>query len=302
MIYTLTLNPAIDYVINPVDLKIGEINRSKNENIYFGGKGINVSLVLEELDIKSVVMGFIAGFTGKALQEGIESKFIKSDFVNLSEGITRINVKIRHGNETDINMNGPKVTEKDIAKLYEKLDSLQNGDILVMSGSVPSNLPHNIYETIMSRLSSKGVQFIVDAEKDLLLNSLKYNPFLIKPNNIELGEIFSVKIGTNEAALKYAKELQEMGAQNVLISLGDKGAVLIDKNGKNYFASAFEGDASNTVGAGDSMLAGFIAGYILKEDFEYALMLGTASGGATAFSEGLAKKHQIEDLLKKRIR
>ena len=297
MIYTLTLNPAIDYVVALDNLEIGKINRSENENIYFGGKGINVSLILSELGFESVATGFVAGFTGEALAKGISCDTIKSDFVKLKNGITRINVKIRHGGETDINSSGPMIDENDINELFEKLENISNEDWLILSGSVPSNLPQDIYEKIMQRLKPKGVRFVVDAQGGLLLSTLKYNPFLIKPNADELGEIFSVEIKNNEDAVRYAKELRKMGAQNVLVSLGKDGAVLSDEKDNIYYLSACKGDAVDTVGAGDSMLAGFIAGYLLNADYNYALRLATACGGATAFSQGLAKRENIESLM-----
>ncbi len=299
MVYTLTLNPAIDYVANLEQLCKGQINRSKNEKIFFGGKGINVSLILEELSVKSVATGFTAGFTGEALEKGISSPMIKSDFVSLKDGFTRINVKLRDGSETDINGNGPEISESDLQRLYIKLDSLKKGDLLVLSGSVPASIPNNIYEVLAQRLTEKGVLFTVDAEGELLLNTLKYKPFLIKPNDDELGEMFSVKIATPEEAIIYAEKLKDLGAQNILVSMGSKGAVLLDEKGNTHFEAAHKGKTVNTVGAGDSMLAGFIAGYLLKNDYEYALKLGTACGSATAFSEGLATKEQIYELIKK---
>ena len=297
MVYTLTLNPAIDYVVALDNLEIGKINRSENENIYFGGKGINVSLILSELGFESVATGFVAGFTGEALAKGISCDTIKSDFVKLKNGITRINVKIRHGGETDINTSGPMIDENDINELFEKLENISNEDWLILSGSVPSNLPQDIYEKIMQRLKPKGVRFVVDAQGGLLLSTLKYNPFLIKPNADELGEIFSVEIENNEDAVRYAKELRKMGAQNVLVSLGKDGAVLSDEKDNIYYLPVCKGDAVDTVGAGDSMLAGFIAGYLLNGDYNYALRLATACGGATAFSQGLANRKDIENLM-----
>ncbi|MBQ6848330.1 MAG: 1-phosphofructokinase [Clostridia bacterium] len=297
MIYTLTLNPAIDYVVFLDKFNIGEINRSQTEKLFFAGKGINVSFVLNELGVKSVATGFIAGFTGEALEKAVENENIKSGFVRLKNGNTRINLKLRHGNETDINTNGPYVENSDIQRLYKKLDTLNSGDFLVLSGSVPKTLPNNIYEIIMERLEGRGVRFIVDAEKELLLNTLKYKPFLVKPNTYELGEMFGVKISVDEQVSEYAEKLKEMGAQNVLVSMGEKGALLFDEVGKQHFVAAHTGKAINTVGAGDSMLAGFLAGYILKNNFDYALKLGSASGSATAFSEGLANKEQIYKLM-----
>ncbi len=299
MIYTLTLNPAVDYIMYPENLSVGGINRSKGENIYFGGKGINVSCVLKELGVNSVALGFVAGFTGKALEEGLAEKGINTAFVRLSSGITRINVKLRTDAETDINGNGPQIHRADLESLYRGLENLSCGDILVLSGSVPNSLPSDIYEIIMKRLAEKNIKFVVDASGDLLLNSLKYRPFLIKPNNDELSEIFGVEINSRETALEYAHKLKETGAVNVLISMGKKGALLLDETGKEYYCEAFKGQTVNTVGAGDSMVAGFLAGYLKTGDYAYALRLGTASGGATAFSEGLATRKQIEKLTEK---
>ena len=297
MIFTVTFNPAIDYLIYVKGLSIGSIIRSEKEKIFFGGKGINVSLILRELGMESTAMGFIAGFTGNAIEQAICGEKIKTDFVRLRNGFTRINVKIRSDCETDINGQGPEIKKEEVDALLKKLESLKTGDMLVLAGSIPNTLPSDMYEKIMELLSGKGVRFVVDATKDLLLNSLKYHPFLIKPNNEELGEIFGVRIDTPDEAVKYAEKLREKGAVNVLISMGGKGAVLVDEHGKQYNIPAIRGKAVNTVGAGDSMIAGFIAGYMQKGDYGYALKLGTAAGGATAFSEGLAKRDEIFGLL-----
>ncbi len=297
MIYTITFNPAIDYVVHINKLKKGSIMRSQYENCYFGGKGINVSLILKELGVSSVATGFTAGFTGEAIEKGIASDLVKTDFVRLKDGLTRINVKIRSGEETDINGNGPVIGKEEIERLFEKLEKLQDGDFLILSGSVPKTLPTDIYERILATLENKGICFVVDAERELLLRTLKYKPFLIKPNEQELGEIFGTEISSAEDALKYAEKLKSLGALNVLVSLGEKGAVLLDADGKEHYAEAYKGNFVNSVGAGDSMVAGFIAGYCRKKDYEYALRLGNAAGGATAFSEGLATGKQIMGLL-----
>lgn len=296
MIYTVTFNPAIDYLVYVPELSAGSIIRSEREKTFFGGKGINVSLILRELGIKSTAMGFLAGFTGSAIEQAICSDEIRTDFVHLKNGFTRINVKIRSDCETDINGQGPEISEEEIKSLFLKLEKLNSDDTLVLAGSIPNTLPDDIYERIMELLSPKGVRFVVDATKDLLVNSLKYHPFLIKPNNDELGEIFGVKIDTPDEAAKYAFKLKEKGAVNVLVSMGGKGAVLVDENSKQHYAPAVLGKVVNTVGAGDSMVAGFVAGYTQKKNYEYALKLGTAAGGATAFSEGLATAKQIKDL------
>ena len=297
MIYTVTFNPAIDYIVYMKELEKGSINRSERETAFFGGKGINVSFILKELGHESTALGFVAGVTGKALEQGIENKGLHADFVRLENGITRINVKIRSGEETDINAQGPDIKQGDIDRLFEKLDRLKEGDVLILAGSIPKTLPSDIYERIMERLYGRGVHFVVDATKELLVNSLKYKPFLIKPNNDELSEIFGVEIKTPELSAEYGKKLVKKGASNVLVSMGGKGAVLCDENGKTHYMPAVGGEAVDTVGAGDSMVAGFIAGYTEKKDYEYALKLGTAAGAATAFSEGLGTRDKIYELL-----
>lgn len=296
MVYTVTFNPAVDYIVHTKQLIAGATNRSDSEEIYFGGKGINVSIVLSELGVKSKALGFVAGFTGEAIENGVAEKGIDADFVHLNEGFSRINVKIKSGEETELNGQGPKITDEAIRELYAKLDEIQDGDTLVLAGSIPSSLPADIYERILERLSGKKIRAVVDATKDLLLNVLKYRPFLIKPNNFELGEIFGVEMKSTEDIVKYAGKLKEMGAQNILVSMAGDGAVLLDENGKTHVCGVCRGKVKNSVGAGDSMVAGFVAG-CEKGDYEYALKLGTASGGATAFSEGLAEKDRIYELL-----
>lgn len=298
MIYTVTFNPAIDYVMRLPELKTGLVNRSENEEIYFGGKGINVSIVLNELGIKTKALGFSAGFTGTAIEQGVNAQGIETDFVRLKSGCSRINVKIKAEQETEINGQGPEISDEAIELLFEKLDKINVGDTLVLAGSIPNTLPENIYEKILERLSGKEIRFVVDATKDLLVNVLKYKPFLIKPNNHELSEIFGAEIKTNEDIVKYAKQLQEKGAVNVLVSMAGNGSILVDENGKVHVMEVPDGKTVNSVGAGDSMVAGFIAGYTEKKDYRYALELGTASGSATAFSEGLAKKDDIYRLLR----
>ena len=293
MFYTVTFNPAIDYV-----LQAGCVNRSQSEEIYFGGKGINISIVLSELGIISKALGFVAGFTGEAIEEGVRKKGVETDFVYLKSGFSRINVKIKSKEETELNGQGPKISDKDLSALYEKLDKLEDGDTLVLAGSIPSILSFDIYEKILARLSGKRIKTVVDATNNLLLSTLKYNPFLIKPNNHELGEMFGVTLTSREQIIMYAKKLKEMGAVNVLVSMAGDGAVLVDEFGMVHTCDACKGDVKNSVGAGDSMVAGFLAGS--KEgDYAYALKLGTAAGGATAFSDGLAKKEDIDKLLKK---
>lgn len=296
MIYTITFNPAVDYVVHTEEMKVGTVNRSKSEEIYFGGKGINVSIVLGELGIKSKALGFVAGFTGEAIEKGVRSKGIETDFVHLESGFSRINVKIKSGYETELNGQGPVISQEAIDELFAKLDRLEDGDTIILAGSIPNSLPSDIYERILENLSDRKIKTVVDATKDLLMNVLKYKPFLIKPNNIELGEMFGVTLNTNEEIEEYAAKLKEMGAKNVLVSMAGDGAMLLDENGKTHICGVCRGTVKNSVGAGDSMVAGFIAG-LQEGDYEYALKLGTATGGATAFSDGLAKKDDIYRLL-----
>lgn len=298
MIYTVTFNPALDYVIKVDKFETGIVNRVFQENIFFGGKGINVSCVLRELGFDSVALGFTAGFTGKALEDGIKAQGIKSDFIHLDNGMTRINVKMKSDNETEINGMGPDISKEAIDELFEKLEKLGEKDVLALSGSIPQTLPEDIYEQIMERLQDKGVLIAVDATKDLLLNVLKYHPFLIKPNNHELGEMFHVVLESDEDIIYYAKELQKQGARNVLISMAGDGAILVTETNEVVKMGVPKGEIKNSVGAGDSMVAGFLAGYLKTGSYQEALKLGTASGSATAFSEGLAKREYIDELLK----
>ena len=296
MVYTVTFNPAIDYIVHTAEMKLGATNRSDREEMYFGGKGINVSIVLRELGIDSKALGFTAGFTGEAIEKGLADVGIDTDFVRLERGNSRINVKIKSAEETELNGQGPDIDDKAISAIFEKLDKLSDGDTLILAGSIPSSLPSDIYQRILERLSGKRIKAVVDATKDLLLNVLKYKPFLVKPNNHELGEMFGVTLKTDEEIEKYARKLQDMGAVNVLISMAGDGAMLIDEYGKMHRCGVCKGTVKNSVGAGDSMVAGFIAGS-LQGDYEYALKLGTAAGGATAFSDGLATKEKITELL-----
>ena len=287
MIYTVTFNPAIDYIVHTGTMQVGQVNRSQGEELYFGGKGINVSFVLHELGLPSKALGFVAGFTGAT---------IATDFVHLDSGFSRINVKIKSGEETELNGQGPNISEAAVAELFEKLNQLQDGDVLILAGSIPNTMPADSYEKILAHLSDKKIKVVVDATKDLLLKVLPYHPFLIKPNNHELGELFGVTLHSIEEIATYAKKLQEMGAQNVLISMAGDGALLIDETGKQHVCGVCKGTVKNSVGAGDSMVAGFVAGS-MHGDYEAALKLGTAAGGATAFSEGLAQRAEIERLL-----
>ena len=296
MIYTVTFNPAIDYIVHTGTMQVGQVNRSQGEELYFGGKGINVSFVLHELGLPSKALGFVAGFTGAAIEAGIQEQGIATDFVHLDSGFSRINVKIKSGEETELNGQGPNISEAAVAELFEKLNQLQDGDILILAGSIPNTMPADSYEKILAHLSDKKIKVVVDATKDLLLKVLPYHPFLIKPNNHELGELFGVTLHSIEEIAIYAKKLQEMGAQNVLISMAGDGALLIDETGKQHVCGVCKGTVKNSVGAGDSMVAGFVAGS-MHGDYEAALKLGTAAGGATAFSEGLAQRAEIERVL-----
>ncbi|MBS4932469.1 MAG: 1-phosphofructokinase [Clostridiales bacterium] len=296
MIYTVTFNPALDYVVGVERLTLGEVNRTTKESIYYGGKGINVSAVLKELKVESIALGFVAGFTGDAIERGVKEKGIATDFIHLKEGMSRINVKIKSDQESEINGQGPEITKEAIELLFEKLDQLKEGDSLVLAGSIPKTLPSDIYERIMERLQEKKIRVIVDATKDLLLNVLKYKPFLIKPNNHELGEMFGVILKTNEEIISYGKKLQDMGSKNVLVSMAGDGSILIDETGNVYQMGVPAGKVKNSVGAGDSMVAGFLAGYAETNNYEEALKLGTATGSATAFSEGLATYEKIMEL------
>ena len=299
MIYTVTFNPSLDYIVRLDSFTAGEINRVNYEQVLGGGKGINVSIVLGNLGHESTALGFTAGFTGEEIKRQLDGFGVKHDFVQLPEGFTRINVKVKADKETEINGQGPDISEAKREELFEKLDTLAEGDTLVLAGTIPKTLPDDIYEKIMARLEGRGIRIIVDAEKKLLLNVLKYHPFLIKPNNHELGDMFGVKLTTDEEIITYAKKLQEKGAQNVLISMAGDGAILLTADGKHYKSPAPKGKLINSVGAGDSMVAGFITGYIESQgDFETAFHMGVATGSASAFSENLATRPEVEALLK----
>lgn len=298
MIYTITFNPALDYISQVDKFEIGKINRTKTEKILPGGKGLNVSTVLKNLGIKSTALGFIAGFTGDELKKDIEQRGIKTDFIKVEKGITRINVKISSKEETALNGNGPEIAEEDIKKLLGKIEKIKKEDMVILAGNIPKCINNNIYEIICKTLEQNNVRFIVDATKELLMNVLKYKPFLIKPNKEELEETFNEKIETKEDIVAHAKKLQSMGAQNVLISLGGDGAILVTTKDEVYFSKAPKGKVVNTVGAGDSMVAGFIAGYEKSGDLEQAFKMGIATGSASAFSMHLATEEEVADLLK----
>ncbi len=295
MIYTVTFNPSLDYIVSVKDFQLGLTNRASEELLFPGGKGINVSMVLRSLGICSVALGFAAGFTGEELVRRLGETGVQNDFIRLESGLTRINVKLRSVEGTEINGRGPEISGEKLALLMGRLDSLGAGDVLFLSGSIPASVPDDIYQRIMERLDGKGVITAVDATGQLLLNVLSYRPFLIKPNNHEIEDIFGVELKSREQALPYAKRLQEQGAQNVLVSMGGEGAVLVAADGQVFSAPAPKGILVNGVGAGDSMAAGFMAGWMEKGDYEHAFRMGIAAGSASAFSEHFASK---EDILK----
>lgn len=297
MIYTVTLNPSIDYVIKLEHLNIGHVNRVSDECVYPGGKGINVSRILKTLGHDNVATGFISGFTGDFIENSLYNLDVKSDFIKLDKGFTRINVKIKSDEETEVNGGGPHISDEKLEELFHKLSKLTQKDILVLAGSIPSTLKEDLYEKIMKHVGENKVKVVVDATKNLLLNVLKYNPFLIKPNNHELEEIFNVKLSCVEDICIYAKNLQQMGAKNVLVSMGKDGALLITENDEVYISNVPKGNVINSVGAGDSMVAGFISGYINTNSYKEALRLGAASGSATAFSSDLSSKELIDKLI-----
>ncbi len=296
MVYTVTFNPAVDYIVRADRIKEGEVNRLSGEEIYFGGKGINVSLVLKELGVASKALGFVAGFTGEAIERGVREKGVETDFVRLAEGFSRINIKIKSDTETELNGCGPAIPEEAVKSLFDRLDGIRDGDTLVLAGSIPGSLPADMYERVLARLAGRNVRIAADASGELLMKVLKYRPFLVKPNNFELEEMFGVRLDTEEKIAEYAGKLKGLGAVNVLVSMAGDGALLIDEYGALHRCGVCPGQVKNSVGAGDSMVAGFIAG-CEKNDYEYALKLGTAAGGATAFSEGLAVREEIYRLL-----
>ncbi|MBQ9414459.1 MAG: 1-phosphofructokinase [Clostridia bacterium] len=298
MIYTVTLNPCIDYVVHLDQLTLGLTNRTTGEEMSIGGKGINVSCILAELGADSTALGFVAGFTGDAIQKGIRHERIATDFITLREGCSRINVKIKAGAETEINGQGPDIAPDELDRLIGKLDVLKDGDTLILSGSIPRSLPDDVYERMLKRIDGRGVRIVVDATGQLLRNTLPYRPFLIKPNRQELSELFDREVKTAAETVACAEELQKMGAQNVLVSLGKEGALLLDETGHTHLIGILPRKPINTVGSGDSMVAGFVFGYLSSGDYDYALTLGSACGNATAFSSGLATKDEIDDCLR----
>lgn len=301
MIYTVTFNPSLDYVVQLDELKPGQVNRTTEEHIYPGGKGNNVSVILSNLGHKSKALGFKAGFTGEQMEQMLRQYGCYTDFIRLEKGLTRINVKVKGKEESEINGQGPVITDRALEELFRKLEYLEKDDVLVLAGSIPNTLPEDIYEKIMEKQQNKGVRIVVDATKDLLVNVLKYRPFLIKPNNHELGEIFGKKLETEEEIVEYAKRLQKMGAVNVLVSMAGDGAILVKADGKVSKKLPPKGTVVNSVGAGDSMVAGFVAGYLNTGNYDRALELGTAAGSATAFVSWLATKEEITEKLEKPV-
>lgn len=299
MIYTVTFNPCLDYIITTDEMNLGVINRTTSELILTGGKGINVSIVLKNLGINSKMLGFIGGFTGEQIEKILNDDNCETDFIKTKKGLSRINVKIKALEETEINGMGAEISSEELEELYKKLENLKENDILVLGGSVPTLLPSNIYEIIMAKMENKKVKIVVDATKDLLLNVLKFKPFLIKPNNHEISEIFNKELKTEEDLIAHGKKLQEMGAENVLISMAGDGAILLSSNGEVYKSPAPKGVVVNSVGAGDSMVAGFLTGYIENNgDLKKAFKMGVATGSASAFSKFLATKIEVENILK----
>lgn len=305
MIYTVTFSPCLDYAVWVEELKPGQVNRVEKENMLPGGKGINVSIVLNNLGFESTALGFIAGFTGREIEKQIKASGCHSDFINIEKGNSRINIKLKSKEETDINGIGPIIEAAHMNQLFDQLDQLKQEDILVLAGSIPSCVSTTIYCDIMERVQSKKVRVVVDATKELLVNVLEKKPFLIKPNHHELGEIFDVELKENEEIIYYAKKLQEKGARNVLISMAGDGAIFLSENGDILASKAPKGQVVNSVGAGDSMVAGFLAGYLEQMGYknttnlyQYAFKMGVATGSASAFSNQLARKEEVFKLLK----
>jgi 1-phosphofructokinase len=298
MIYTVTFNPSLDYIVTVDDFKLGQVNRTREEIMYAGGKGINVSTVLKNLGFDNTALGFLAGFTGQEIERLMKEMGIRADFIYVEEGISRINLKLRSREESEINGQGPFIRETHIQKLYQKLDTLQSGDILVLAGSIPSTMPESMYMDIMKFLQERKLNIVVDATKDLLMNVLPYHPFLIKPNNHELGEIFGVELKQKAEVIPYAKKMQKLGAQNVLVSMAGEGAVLVTEENEVFESEAPSGTVVNSVGAGDSMVAGFLAGYLEHRDYKQAFKMGISTGSASAFSEKLATKEEVEQIMK----
>lgn len=297
MVYTVTFNPSLDYIVAVDDFQLGMTNRTSSELILPGGKGVNVSTILNNLGIANTAFGFVAGFTGRAIISMLEKNGVKADFIEIEDGLSRINFKLKNIDGTEINGQGPDISDVKVDELLNKLDTLKEGDALVLAGSIPATMSDDIYQTILKRLQGRGILTIVDATSSLLMNVLEYHPFLIKPNHHELGEIYDVELTSREEVVPYAKKLQESGARNVLVSMGGKGAVLVSEDGNVYDAPAPEGVLKNSVGAGDSMVAGFLTGWLNTGSYKEAFRMGVAAGSASAFSDNLATKDEVEDVL-----
>ena len=296
MIYTVTFNPSLDYIVSVKDFQIGKTNRTSSEKMLPGGKGINVSTVLKNLGIKNTALGFTAGFTGNEIEKKVGELGVDSDFISVKNGFSRINVKLKDFDGTEINGRGPAISQRETEQLLQKLQKLKENDVLVLAGSIPEGMPDSIYQEIMKRLSGRGICFAVDATKDLLLNVLEYHPFLIKPNNHELGELFQTELKQKTDVIPYAEKMQELGARNVLVSMAGQGAVLLTEGKDVYMLDAPKGRLINAVGAGDSMVAGFLAGWEEKKDYIHAFKMGVAAGSASAFSELLAENAEIQKI------
>jgi 1-phosphofructokinase len=296
MIYTVTLNPSLDYIVSVDNFMTGRVNRTSKELMFPGGKGINVSIVLHNLGMTSTALGFIAGFTGEEIKRQVREFGIDEQFIAIQEGLSRINVKLRSNEESEINGMGPNIGEKALSEFMGQLDELQRGDVLVLAGSIPDKMPATMYRDIMERLQDRGIMIVVDATRELLVNVLELHPFLIKPNNFELGEIFGVELESREQIVTYAKKMQDMGARNVLVSMAGDGAIMVAEDGSVYETPAPKGKVVNSVGAGDSMVAGFVYGYLSEESYEKAFYMGVSTGSASAFSENLATKEEVEKL------
>ncbi len=299
MVYTVTFNPSLDYIVAVDDFQLGMTNRTSSELILPGGKGVNVSTILNNLGIANTAFGFVAGFTGRAIISMLEKNGVKADFIEIEDGLSRINFKLKNIDGTEINGQGPDISDVKVDELLNKLDTLKEGDALVLAGSIPATMSDDIYQTILKRLQGRGILTIVDATSSLLMNVLEYHPFLIKPNHHELGEIYNVELTSREEVVPYAKKLQESGARNVLVSMGGKGAVLVSEDGNVYDAPAPEGVLKNSVGAGDSMVAGFLTGWLRTGSYREAFRMGVAAGSASAFSDNLATKDEVEDVFDK---
>ena len=297
MIYTVTFNPSLDYIVSVRNFEEGSVNRVSDEMILPGGKGINVSIVLNNLGMESHLLGFIAGFTGKEIERMVSDDGCISEFIKVDNGFSRINVKMRSEKESEINGIGPAISNSEMTQLLDKLDKLKEGDVLVLAGSIPASIPDTIYYDIMKMLSDRKIMIVVDATKDLLLNVLPLHPFLIKPNKQELAEMMNLENLSKEDIVKNAFELQKRGARNVLVSMAGEGAILVTEDGNVYSSAAHKGNVVNSVGAGDSMVAGFIYGYLKNKDYKEAFETGLCAGSASAFSENLATKEQVEELL-----